>query len=631
MKADTRTLQTVFQGERQFVVPVYQRPYVWVREKQWEPLWDDIEATAIRLAEARKEANAHGQDAATADQSAAPHFLGALVIEDQPVMTGDVDSRLVVDGQQRLTTLQLLLRGVLDAIEELGSNTKLRARLRKVTQNDDEVVSPSQLSKVSPRVSERPLFEAAMNPVAPPADDSLFAAGREFFASTAADFLADGEIPFDPFGPDDPIESRANLLVATLLGLVKLVVIDLEDADDAQVIFEALNARNTPLSATDLVKNLLFLRAQALGHNPEELYEGVWRRFDDESVWWLQLEGTGHAQRARQDWLLGDWLIAQTGRTINVGRLYGEFRRWLDESGIAPFEALETLGRYADAYEALNGRREGPSDAELTAFRRIQSLNITVAMPVMLWLFVETPARISATDRERAVLAIESFVIRRMAAKMQTRGYGPVFVEVLAAAQASEDVARGVIDALRGSPAGYVWPALSDVDESFRFGRYYGPGGMNQERLRLLLGEIDRLLQSDAMKSESLEFDYPRLQVEHVIPQKWREHWPVETTSEARPAAELLREQHVNRIGNLTLTNDRLNPAMGNDPWEAKRAELEKHSKLELNAALVREETWNEDRIQDRGTSLAIDLERVWPGPEDENRWGPFPPDGGRG
>ncbi|MER7548357.1 DUF262 domain-containing protein, partial [Spirillospora sp. NPDC127506] len=94
MKADTRTIRDIFQGDRRFVVPVYQRPYVWNQEKQWEPLWGDIEATARRLAETRIDGHKKGIEAAKADQSAAPHFLGAVVIEARAVMTGDVDTRL---------------------------------------------------------------------------------------------------------------------------------------------------------------------------------------------------------------------------------------------------------------------------------------------------------------------------------------------------------------------------------------------------------------------------------------------------------------------------------------------------------------------------------------------------------
>ena len=90
----------------------------------------------------------------------------------------------------------------------------------------------------------------------PPAEhDSTFAAARVYFAEAAKGFLKDQDIPEDPSARGESVERRASLLVSTLLGLVKLVIIDLDDVGDAQVIFEALNARNTPLSATDLVKN----------------------------------------------------------------------------------------------------------------------------------------------------------------------------------------------------------------------------------------------------------------------------------------------------------------------------------------------------------------------------------------
>lgn len=618
MKAETRTLQEVLHGDRRFVVPVYQRPYVWELERQWEPLWNDVEATATRLAEVRADGHAKGAEPSLADQAASPHFLGAIVIEDRPVMTGEVDTRLVVDGQQRLTTLQLLLRGVLDAFETADVDTRLRARIRKAIKNDDEVVGPSELLKVVPRRTEQGDFAAAMGASAPPPDSSKFAAARDYFRQQAEAFLTDVDVPADPYAAGDDTEARASLLAATLLGLVKLVVIDLEDVDDAQVIFEALNARNTPLSATDLVKNLLFLRAQAQHHDPDELYEQLWKRFDDDSDWWLEAVGVGHAQRARQDWLLGDWLIAQLGRAINVGRLYGEFRRWLDESGVKPFDALQTLNQYADAYETLNGRRPGASPLELEAFRRIERLNITVAMPVMLWLLVQPADRLAAAERELAIRAIESFVVRRMAAKFQTRAYGQAFVEVLKAARSAPTrPGRAVIEALRAKPHGYEWPTLDHITEAFTTGRYYGAGGINQERLRMVLGAVDRLLQERAVKSEPVTIEYDALQVEHVIPQSWRQEWPIhETDPNARLVAEQERERHVNRIGNLTLASSSLNAGMSNNPWEAKKAELRKHSKLQLNALLLAEDEWDEDRITKRGRWLAEQVDRVWPGPD---------------
>jgi uncharacterized protein with ParB-like and HNH nuclease domain len=138
MKADTSTLQQVMQGDRRFIVPVYQRPYVWDQERQWEPLWTDVESTARRLAEARVEAHNKEYSAPEADKTAPPHFLGAIVVEQHPTATGDIDVRSVVDGQQRLTTLQLLLRGVLDALEAADLEGPIVAKIRKLTQYKEE-------------------------------------------------------------------------------------------------------------------------------------------------------------------------------------------------------------------------------------------------------------------------------------------------------------------------------------------------------------------------------------------------------------------------------------------------------------------------------------------------------------
>lgn len=621
MKAETRTLQEVFHGDRRFIVPVYQRPYVWEQDKQWEPLWNDVEATAVRLGEARLSKYGKNVDAQYADQGAAPHFLGAIVIEDRPVQTGETDTRLVVDGQQRLTTIQLLLRGVLDALDLFHTATQGRAKIRKAILNDSDVVPAEQLLKVAPRATEIPDFEGAMGVDPPAAHESKFAAARAYFADAAVSFLTDEAVPMDPYVEGSPQECRASLLVATLLGLVKLVVIDLEDADDAQIIFESLNARSTPLSATDLVKNLLFMRAEAQHLNAADLYENHWRRFDDDSDWWLGQIGTGHASRARQDWLLGDWLIAHLERTINVGRLYSEFRDWLEKSGTKPFDALLTLSEFATAFEVLNGRRPGATDRELLAYRRIDALNITVATPVLLKLFVQPTGVVSAQGREKAVLAIESFVIRRMLAKSQTRAYGPMFVEVLKAMSPPErNPARAVVEALRSVPHGYEWTTTSELSESFVSGRYYGPGGINQERLRLVLGAVDDRLQRVASKSEPITIDYSALTVEHVIPQEWTSYWPVEVADEEqRVLAEQQRERAVNRIGNLTLATGSLNSALSNDPWAAKRKELAKHSKLQLNSLLIENDKWDESSIEARGIWMANEVDAVWPGPASDS------------
>ncbi|MDE0624027.1 MAG: DUF262 domain-containing HNH endonuclease family protein [Bryobacterales bacterium] len=619
MKADTNTLQDVLHGDRRFVVPVYQRPYVWSLETQWEPLWTDVESTAVRLAETRQASYRAGKPASTADDEAAPHFLGAIVVEPYPTGPLDIKTRLVVDGQQRLITLQLLLMGTLDALRSAGAAKLQLAQLRKLTRNDDEIWEGDDLYKVWPRQTESVRYRRAVakEPLSP--DDSVFAAARDFFFTQAIGFLEDERVLQDPYAKGDSVQRRASLLVSTLLALVKLVMIDLEDVDDAQVIFEALNARNTPLSATDLVKNLLFMRAQTKGHDPQQLYNEVWARFDRADDWWRRSIGAGHARRARQDWLMGDWLIAQRGRVINVGRLYGEFRSWLHSSGTEAFDALHGLDRYADAYERLHGRKEGATDRERLSFQRIDRLNVTVATPVLLWLLTRSREDLPPEEREMAFKAIESFVIRRMAIKAQTRAYGQAFAEVLRAAQeADTHPGLAIVKALRQGPHGYPWPTDEQLVGQFRTSAYYGYGGIAQYRLRLLLGAVDAHLQrEDYHKGEPVkEIEYDTLQVEHVLPRSWQEHWPVEASDQGEKIVlERERSEHVHRIGNLTLVSKRLNPALSNAPWEEKCPELKKHSHLRLNARLCQEADWNEQAIRTRGEWLAGVVSRIWAGP----------------
>ncbi len=123
---------------------------------------------------------------------------------------------------------------MLDALDDADVARPLRARIRKATRNDDEVVGADELLKLTPRQAERETFTAAMAAERPEPSASTFAEARGFFEGAAAEFLAADDVPADPYSPGHDVEARASLLVATLLGLVKLVVIDLEGVDDAQ-------------------------------------------------------------------------------------------------------------------------------------------------------------------------------------------------------------------------------------------------------------------------------------------------------------------------------------------------------------------------------------------------------------
>lgn len=624
MQADTKTIHGILAGDHRYVVPPYQRPYVWERDRQWVPLWDDVVATVNRLAEARRDAELKGKTAAQADGTVSPHFLGAIVVEQLPTNAGEVDRHAVVDGQQRLTTLQLMLRGVLDAIPgpENAATRKPRAQLRKLIRNDEDVVGESDsLYKLWPRRSERPDFVAAMaEKDAPDASASRFAAARAFFASETSAWLADPDSARDPYTGDETV-GRVLLLTGTIQSLLKLVTINLDGVDDAQVIFEVLNARNTPLTAADLVKNLLFMRAEQEDPGTvEDLYDKYWKPFDDDS-WWSETVGTGHAARPRMDRFLGDFLIAQTGQLVNLGHLYGNARRWIVDSNRKVEDVLNDLRHYASAYRQVQLRdTQGLDPREIRALENIRVLRVVAADPLLLWALTRTSDILPVDQRVALVSSIESYLVRRMATKYQTRAYSQVFAEVLRDAQRADDIATRVEQSLLAAPHGYVWPTDDDIEEVFTTSRAYGPGGMNQARLRLLLGAVDRRLHDEDSKSEDVEIEYGNLTIEHVMPQKWRSNWPVEADSdEAAHGLGVKRDQAVQRIGNLTLLTTGLNPSVSNSAWVTKRVKIPQHSVLKLNADIVRQDKWDETTIEARGRWLAACVADIWAKPKESS------------
>lgn len=622
MDASAKNFYDILAGDRRYVVPPYQRPYVWERDRQWEPMWDDIISTVDRLAKARRNAFRNDEKRSRADSGVSPHFLGAIVLEQQPTATGDIERRAVVDGQQRLTTIQLLIRGILDSLPERDHlpTRQPRASLQKMVRNDAEVTpDEDSLHKLWPRRAERDAFVDAMSSEASLELNNRFTAARQFFADKSAAWISAPDSETDAFYDGDPADGRVHLLCDVIKGLLKLVVINLENEDDAQVIFEVLNARNTPLTAADLVKNLLFMRAEAdEPKDIEALYDTYWKPFDNDS-WWTENVGTGHAARPRLDRFLGDFLIAQTGQTVNLGHLYGGVRTWILDKTMPVERVLSQLKHFGQAYRRLQLRDCADlSSNEIIALSNIHITRVVAADPLLLWLFTRTAEELPTGARERAVLTIEAFLVRRMATKWNTRGYTNVFAEVLnLTQQGSGPIDERLVAALASERHGYSWPSREDIIESFVSTRAYGAGGMNQARLRLLLGAVDRRLVKQNAKSENVDFQYGDLTIEHLMPQKWRTSWPVEgETPEARQIASIKRDNALHRIGNLTLLTKALNPSVSNGGWADKVREIEKHSLLPLNHKVIETQSWCEQDIEERGRWLADQVDTIWAAPK---------------
>lgn len=603
MQADTLTLKSVLGLERRYVIPTFQRDYEWTLEGQWRLLHEDLLSAAERLQQARRQADALNKPRAVADKNVTPHFLGAVVCEQLPSSTGGVDQRAVIDGQQRLTTLQLLARGILDVLQEKESPRA--AQVRRLIRNPTDVATePLDKYKLWPRRKDREVWPDAVSDEIPSNNGHLYLSARKFFADqtrAAVDADSDTEL--------------LDAIVDTFLGLFKLVVIDLEDNDDAQVIFEVLNGRQTPLSASDLVKNLLFLRGDLRGEiELDKLYDQYWAPLDE--AWWKTTVGTGHAARGRRDVLLSAWLTAVSGQEAAVGHLYGQVRKYLATNSRATEAILKELSEYAAAYTTVYHPDRAESKALARAYARLDRIRVLTAVPLLLWLRTLPSDVLALADHEIAVGAIESWVMRRMVTGANTRGYGTFFVEVLKVAQKARRDGHnipGAITAYMGSASqGLAWPTDEDIAIAFANNKFYN--SFTQERIRLVLGAIDEQLQFENPLTEPAKFDYEQLQIEHILPSSWQSHWPLNIEDPAQlELATQQRHAAAQRIGNLTLVTSKFNQGVSNFAWDIKRPEFALQSGLQLNKPLASSQFWNEDSIQARARQLAGAACRVWP------------------
>ncbi len=317
---------------QRLIVPLFQRPYVWSREQQWEPLWEDV----VRLAMRGLREPAHRQQ---------PHFLGAVVLQQVQKSTGSLQERTVIDGQQRLTTLQILL----DALhaEFLAVDARQQAkRLESLVTNDEAFCERAEdRFKVWPTNRDRPAFNDVMGAVPPVDYDALDGGARlvkahRCFAELARAWLQEGG--------ETEVLSRAAALEKVVREQLQVVVIDLTADENAQEIFETLNARGSQLTAADLIKNFVFQKVVEEGEDVERTYDAYWREF--ETGFWEVEISAGRARHPRASVFLNQWLIARTGEEVVAREVFSRFKKYAFDAAKPMKVLLQELKRSAGLY-----------------------------------------------------------------------------------------------------------------------------------------------------------------------------------------------------------------------------------------------------------------------------------------
>ena len=600
MDARAKKATDLFLGRDRYFVPAYQRPYVWTEERQWSPLWDDIS----RLADGRLEGRAD------------IHFLGAIVIRLESNDPGGLTMWSVIDGQQRLTTLQILISALAAAAEEDGVEGQALL-LRDLTLHKEQVAQGDDRFRFWPTTANQASYRAVMQIGCldrEGGDDphNTIEEAWEFFRERARDYAAtvgDDSSAFDP-DPDVALSIRYGALAEAVTDLLQLVSITLEPGDPAQVIFETLNARGTPLLAVDLVKNALFDKAERAGHTLEVAYADHWAEQLGDDEYWSGDERLGRLTVPRSQAFLMHWMAMKLGEIVSAENLFDRFRRQFVDGGDSP-EAISLLDELnTDAAIVRGFAGLDPLTPEGSFMDALRQLDTTTFHPVALALL---RMDIEPQRRGRAFQALESFLVRRMMMGMKSNNYSQLSAALIKRLNKNPQTAdeQVVEELLTSQSDSFRWPTDQALTEHLTTHQMYG--WLGQGKIVGLLSAIE--LSNRAGKTERITELPAKLEVEHVMPQSWKTNWSL-----ADDAPEELidrRDSHINRLGNLTLVTSRLNGSMSNGAWPIKKQALYEHSILMLNKQLVSSQEWDEDAIDQRGRHLTSQLVGLWPGPQE--------------
>ena len=539
-----------FNGSKQLLVPLFQRPYEW-GPKEWDVLWCDL----LEQYEQR------GEDLV------ASHFTGAIVTAPAKSVPVGVSKYLVIDGQQRLTTIAIIICALRSLIE---TNTPKHRKLTSFLVNEyDEGLD---YYKLLPTQLDRDAFKELVSENY--STKSRFLDAFEFYRKRLSGEDSDGT-PIDVEKLFEVIQSRLTV-----------VAIHLGDADDPYLIFESLNAKGAPLTQADLIRNYLLLRLP--GSNQQKVYEEAWLPMQS------LLTGEHLTEFMRQYLML-------SGEEVAKSAIYSVLKNRLansDEHLVA--NELRAMQRMSLLYAHIVGLTLASDPKIAMALSRLRRWEVATANTFILRVLkINEDDGMAAEEVINILGCIESFVVRRAVCNVPTNQLKRVFLSLVKEMPEIE-VLDWLLTTLSVGTSGRRWP--KDEEFADALGQY-----------RAYANPIDRC----KFVLEALELGYGHKEpasfdaasIEHIMPQTLSAEWKADLGDEWNA----IYEKWLDRLSNLTLTG--YNSELSNSPFTKKR-QLMASSNFELNKWIAAQEHWTEQQLQNRSVVLFKQAKTAWPRPE---------------
>lgn len=567
LQAGETTLNKLLNTSRQFIVPIFQRNYSW-QKSQYEQLWFDI----LRASKFKEKQN---------------HFIGSIVYIDMGTPAGRPQQLLLIDGQQRLTTISILLCAIKDYVQKFNLETKL-INLAKIKNqflyNSDEIDEDRYklLLNVQDKETYIKLIDNTIFTVNKPATNIIKC--YEFFYERIEDFIKQ-------HGQIDEIYA----------GIFKLSLVSIsldKDSDNPQMIFESMNSTGKDLSQTDLLRNYLLM--DLTPEKQTRLYKTYWKPMEE-----LFGEDIYKNDLNKFDYFIRDFLTlkSDTGYICKINNVYENFKRYYLDNNCEKFAVLKDLFTYAKYYAWIDLLQENDDELKLY-WQEFKKLDSHVVYPFLLKLYDDYSRQILIKEDFKKILQVViSYLWRRAICEIPTNSLSKTFATLYQAVD-KEDYVNSVIKAFVFKSSYKRFPSDYEVREKLQTKDIY------HFRLRKYLLEA----LENYYHKEPIDLNTANYTIEHIMPQNI-EH----NLSWQQMLGEDWQEVHslyLHTLGNLTITG--YNAEMSNKSFGEKvNGESGfKHSHLKLNESIAQCDVWNKKAIQRRTNILTDIILKIWKYPE---------------
>ncbi|MEL7499014.1 MAG: DUF4268 domain-containing protein [Planctomycetota bacterium] len=554
MEANVHTAREILHSTNQFLVPFFQRFYSWRRE-HWETLQSDI----WQLLES---------------ESQDRHFLGPVVCHSTNSVPVEVPAFQLIDGQQRLTTLTMVLAALRDVAKAKGF-TKLATRIHEeclVHRHEDDL----KRYKVVPRIGDREALIAIVDEQ--PKDEF-----RKLGITRCWKYFRNFITRLATSSNGEELLKRLYAVVSAQLSFVVITITN----ENPYEIFESLNSTGLELEESDLIRNYIFMKVDL--DKQEKFFNQYWQPFE------TKFDETDEFPEIGRTVFYRAYLM-KNGRYVNKGATFVDFKSRFDSKEETPESQVNDLNQILDLYSTIV-RPTSAKDKDLSnILSEIDSLDISTAYPLVLNLLERNAnGQLSKDDLTLCLNDLCSFVIRRAICEESTRSYGKIFSDAIGA------IKEDPTEDLRKYWASKRWPDDKTFGERLQSFSIYR---REPQKLFLILQRLEQKLNP----KETINPD--ELTIEHVMPQtinnskngkKWKEMLGEEWGD--------IQEEWLDTIGNLTLTG--YNSGLGNRPFEEKRDELAK-SNLALNRTISKCDQWTPAEMAQRAKKIGQQIIELW-------------------